>query len=196
MSYENEETEENTFECQYCHLTFDSPDERDNHVLSCHYEQVSENLAKIRTIAEEHSDTIASWRDSKRKELLLKIATENPRLLHEIQGTHGDEILDKMIEESLFKEALRANTASRFDLLWLQSPHFEEVYQASRSKPKHEPQTGQSTGQSEEFFESPDKMIDTTKRTNMKENLSEEDRKKLELVKILFSIMRNQKKKD
>jgi hypothetical protein len=98
-----------------------------------------------------------------------------------------------MIQESLFKESLRANTASRFDLLWLQSPHFEEVYRASREKPAHQPQTGDSTGQTEEFFESPDSMISTTGRTNTKENLGEEDRHRKQMVLVLTALLRKRK---
>jgi hypothetical protein len=144
-----DENEENCFECQYCNLTFDSSDERDNHVFSTHYKEVEDNLAKIQHIAEEPSNkqTIQEWKDEKRKELLLKIATERPQLLHEIQTSpHADEMLSKLIEMDLFKQALRVETLSSFDAMWLKHPRFEEFYRASKEKPKHysDPQSGQS----------------------------------------------------
>jgi len=185
---------ENVYECQYCHLTFDSSEELEDHVLSIHYREVEQNLSKIKTIAEEHKETIQEWKDQKKKELLLKIARDNPRLLHEIQvSPHSDEMLDKEVEMELFKRALHTNSLDSFSAMWIRHPKFEEIYKASREKPEHQPQTGDSTGQSEEFFESPDKMIDSTEGTNTRENLSNEDKKKLELIKVLFALTRRQK---
>ncbi len=116
---------------------------------------VEEKLGEISELAQEHKQTIQEWKDEKRKEFLLKISQERPQLLHEIQcSPHADEMLDKMVAEDLFKRALRTETLSSFDVMWLRHPRFEEIYKASREKPEHQPQTGDSTGQSEEFFES------------------------------------------
>jgi uncharacterized C2H2 Zn-finger protein len=194
MNNENEEIEENFYSCQYCSMTFDNSDQRDEHVFQSHMHEVEEKLGQIRNIAEEHSETISEWKAEKKKELLLKIATERPQLLHEIQTSpHADEMLDKMVSEDLFKRALKTNTLSSFDAMWIQHPRFEEIYRASREKPEHQPQSGDSTGQTEEFFESPDAMISTTKGTNVRENLSEEDMKKKQLVLILYSLLRKRK---
>jgi hypothetical protein len=194
MNNENEEIE-NCFTCQYCNLPFDSSESRDDHVLSTHYKEVEESLNRIRNVASENAETIESWKDSKKKELLLKIATERPQLLHIIQTSpHSDEMLNSEVEMELLRHALRTNTLSSFDAMWLKSPKFQEVYEAERSKPKHQPQSGDSTGQTEEFFESPDAMIDTTKRTNVKENLSDEQRNRQKLMLILTALMRKQKR--
>jgi uncharacterized C2H2 Zn-finger protein len=195
MNNENEEIEENFYSCQYCSMTFDSSDQRDEHVFQSHMHEVEEKLGQIRNIAEEHSETISEWKAEKKKELLLRIAKERPQLLHEIQcSPHSDEMLNKEIEMDLLKRALRTNTLSSFDAMWIRHPKFEEIYKASREKPEHQPQTGQSTGQDEEFFESPDAMIDTTKRTNVRENLSEEDRERMKVLLILNALMRKQKR--
>jgi hypothetical protein len=156
--------------------------------------QVEERLSKIQSIGEEHKQTIQDWKDEKRKKLLLKIATERPQLLHEIQcSVHGEDILNREVEMELLRKALKTNTLSSFDAMWLRHPKFEEVYKASREKPEHQPQSGQSTGQDEQFFESPDKMIDTTQRTNKRENLSEEDRHRKQMVLVLTALLRKKK---
>jgi hypothetical protein len=185
------------YQCFYCSDIFEDEESRETHIFENHMDEVDEKLSQIQSIAQENSQTLQEWKNEKKKELLLKIATENPRLLHEIQvSPHSDEMLDKEVEMELFKKALHTNSLDSFSAMWLRHPKFEEISKAERSKPKHEARSGQSTGQDETFYESPDAMIDTTKRTNTRENLSEEDMKKLQLVKILFSIMRNQKKKD
>lgn len=154
MTDENED--ENFYACPHCGATFDDPDSRDAHVFEQHMDLVEQKLREISELAQEHRQTIQEWKDEKKKELLLKIATENPRLLHEIQvSPHADEMLDKMVAEDLFKRALRTETLSSFDAMWLRHPRFEEIYRASREKPEHQPQTGDSTGQSEEYFEIP-----------------------------------------
>ncbi|MCJ7630834.1 hypothetical protein MUP77_00300 [Candidatus Bathyarchaeota archaeon] len=194
MNNENEEIEENFYSCQYCSMTFDSSDQRDEHVFQSHMHEVQERLSQIRTIAEENKETISEWKAERKKELLLKIATERPQLLHEIQTSpHADEMLDKEIEMDLFKRALHTNSLDSFSAMWIQHPRFEEIYRASIQKPAHEPRSGDSTGQTEEFFESPDAMIDTTKRTNVKENLSDEQRNRQKLVLILTALMRKRK---
>lgn len=190
MNNENE-IEENYHQCLYCGATFDTEEERDSHTFEKHMNAVEEKLSQIRNIAEEHKETIQEWKDQKKKELLLKIATENPRLLHELQvSPHADEMLDKMISEDLFKKALKVETLSSFDAIWLRHPKFEAIYKAERDKPKHQPRTGDSTGQTEEFFESPDAMISTTQRTNTRENLSEEDRHRKQMVLVLTALLR------
>jgi len=198
MTNENEETEENFYVCMYCHALFDDENQRDEHVFKSHMHEVEQKLSEIANLAQqpEHKQTIQEWKDEKRKELLLKISQERPQLLHEIQTSpHADEMIDKMIEEDLFKKALKTETLSSFDAMWLRHPKFEEIYRASREKPEHQPQTGDSTGQTEEFFESPQSMIDKTKSTNIrgKESLSEEDMKKKHLVLILYSLLRKRK---
>jgi hypothetical protein len=192
-----DEIEENYYQCLYCGATFDSEDERDSHTFEKHMDAVEEKLSQIRNIAEENKETIENWKDAKKKELLLKIATERPSLLHIIQTSpHSDEMLDKEIEMDLFKRALHTNSLDSFSAMWIRHPKFEEIYRASRSKPEHQPQTGDSTSQDEQFFESPNAMIDTTKTTNIrgKENLTEDEIKKKQLVLILYSLLRKQKK--
>lgn len=149
--------EENYYACLYCGATFDTEEERDNHTFEKHMTEVEEKLSQIRTIAEEHSETIQEWKDAKRKELLLKIATERPQLLHEIQtSVHGSEILDHEVEMELLRKALSTNSLDSFSAMWIRHPKFEEIYKASREKPEHEPQTGDSTGQSEQTIEMPE----------------------------------------
>jgi len=195
----NEENkDENFYRCLYCEAVFDTEEERDAHTFEKHMDTVEQKLSeiteKLSKVAEDHKEVIYNWKNQKRKEFLLQIASENPRLLHEIQTSpHADEMLDKMVEEDIFKRALRTETLSSFDAMWLKHPKFEEVYQASRSKPKHEPKTGDSTGQSEEFFESPDAMIDSTQRTNKREDLSDEDKQKQKALLILTSLLRKRK---
>lgn len=195
MTMNNEEIEEeNCFTCQYCSLSFDSSEERDDHVLQTHYREVEERLNRIRNVASENAETIKSWKDAKKKELLLEIATQRPALLHILQTSpHSDEMLDKEIEMDLFKRALHTNSLDSFSAMWIRHPKFEEIYRASRSKPEHEPRSGDSTGQTETFFESPDAMIDTTKRTNTRENLSEEDRHRKQMILVLTALMRRKK---
>jgi hypothetical protein len=189
------ENEENFYQCPYCKATYDDPDSRDDHVFQNHMDMVEQKLSEISKIGEEHSQTIQEWRDSKKRELLLKISQEQPQLLHILQTSpESESMLEKMVSEDLFKKALKVETLSSFDAMWLRHPKFEEIYKASREKPEHQPQSGQSTGQDEQFFESPDAMIDTTKRTNTRENLSDEDRERMKILLILNALMRKQKR--
>jgi hypothetical protein len=208
MSEENE----NTFTCQYCGLTYDSEEELENHVLSMHYEEVEQKLSKIQNIARENPETIEKWKNDKKKEFLLKIAENHPQTLHIIQTSpHSEEMLDKMVQEELFKEALRTNTASSFDLMWLKDSKFQEIYDQEKKKKKTEQypypyehkydeedneHRDESTGQSETFWKDPQDMIEETEVTNVRENLSDnEDMKKRQLVKILFALTRDKKKR-
>jgi len=189
-----EETEENYYQCLYCGDTFDTEEERDAHTFENHMNAVEQKLREISELAQEHSQTIQEWKDEKRRELLLKISQERPQLLHEIQcSPHGDEILNREVEMELLRKALKTNTLTSFDAMWIKHPKFEEIYRADREKPEHQPQTGQSTGQEEEFFESPDAMIGSTKRTNVKENLTDEDRQKKQMVLVLTALLRKRK---
>lgn len=194
--HNEEEGEENYYQCLYCGATFDSEEERDSHTFEQHLSEVEEKLSQIRNIAQENKETIENWKDAKKKELLLKIATERPQLLHIIQTSpHSEEMLAKEIEMDLWKRSLHTNSLDSFSAMWIRHPRFEEIYRASREKPEHQPQTGDSTGQSEEFFESPDAMIDTTKRTNTRENLSDEDKERMKVLLILNALMRRKKQR-
>jgi hypothetical protein len=146
MSNENEIIEENYYECLYCGATFDTEEERDAHTFEKHMDAVEEKLGEISELAQEHKQTIQEWKDEKRKEILSRLSQENPQALRMIQNSpHSDEMLNKLIEMDLFKLALRTQTLNS-DIVWIKSPHFEEVYEAERRKPKHynDPQSGQS----------------------------------------------------
>jgi hypothetical protein len=209
----NNEEEENYYPCQYCGAMYDSEDERDNHIFEKHMDAVEQKLSEMRNIAESNRETITSWKDEKRKEFLLKISQERPQLLHEIQcSPHSEEMLDKMVEEDLFKRALKIETLSSFDAMWLKHPRFEEIYKASRDKPEHQPQTGDSTGQSEQTIpmpESPEakkilekeypvnkvsfrsgKLVLEPMSKDSIEQLSEKDKS----IMILYSLLRNKKR--
>jgi hypothetical protein len=121
----NEEIEENYYECQYCHATFDSEDERDNHVFEKHMDKVEEGLNEIRHIAEENKEVRGSWRETLKTEILEQLAKEQPQRLYEIR-IHP-EILDKMLEERIFKMALKCKMPNKFDLLCMQDPNFDKV---------------------------------------------------------------------
>lgn len=151
------EGEENYYSCLYCGATFDTEEERDSHTFEKHMDTVEQKLREISELAEEHKETIDNWRDQKRKEFLLKISQERPQLLHEIQcSTHGEEMLDRMVEEDLFKRALKVKTLSSFEAMWLKHPKFEEVYEAEKRRLQYPYEhEDRSTGQSEETIEIP-----------------------------------------
>lgn len=174
----NEEIEEtNSYECMYCHLTFDSGDERDNHVLSTHYAQVEEKLSKIRTIAQNHEQTIENWKDKKRKEFLLKISQERPQLLHILQTSPNSEsILDKEVEMELLRTALKTNSLSSFDAMWLKSDKLQKALEDSKE---------------ETIQPIPDL---TRKEESLSDNQSDESKNKQKMVLILYSLMRHRKK--
>jgi hypothetical protein len=228
MSNETEEIiEENFYSCLYCGAIFDTEDERDDHTFRMHMNEVEEKLSEIRSIGEQHSETISEWKAEKKKELLLRIATERPQLLHEIQcSPHSDEMLDKMVEEELFKTALNTKTLSSFDLMWIRHPKFEEVYKATKYDYKQSHQPDAVSGQSDTTIPEPDspsadkklrektpvnivtfkdgKLILTpeyepdrlprnVKYAGNRENLSEEDRHKMEMILVLQALLRKKK---
>jgi hypothetical protein len=222
-----DEIEENYYQCLYCGCTFDSEDQRDDHTFRNHMREVEEKLGQIRSIGEENKETISEWKAEKKKELLLRIATERPQLLHEIQcSPHSDEMLDKMIEEELFKTALKTKTLSSFDLMWIRHPKFEEVYKATKYdyKQSHQPDavSGQSdttipepsSPEAERVLEKktpvnivsfkdgkliltpeyePDRLPRNVKYAGNRENLSEEDRHKMEMILVLQALLRKKK---
>lgn len=224
---EDEIIEENFYSCLYCEATFDTEDERDDHTFRMHMNEVEEKLGQIRNIAEENKETISEWKAEKKKELLLKIATERPQLLHEIQTSpHSDEMLDKMVEEELFKTALNTKTLSSFDLMWIRHPKFEEVYRATKYDYKQSHQPDADSGQSDTTIPEPsspeaekvlqkktpvnivsfqngkliltpeyepDRLPRNTKYAGNREDLSESDRKKMEMVIVLQALLRRKK---
>jgi hypothetical protein len=121
----NEEIEENYYECLYCGATFDTEEERDSHTFEKHLDKVQEKLDEIKKIAEETKEVRDSWKEDMKFGILEKLAREQPQRLYEIR-IHP-EILDKMVEEELFKMALRVKMPSKFDLLWMQDPNFDKV---------------------------------------------------------------------
>jgi len=169
-AYLKEET--TYYQCFYCSKIFGSEQERETHIYENHIDVVEQKLQEISELAQEpeHKQTIQEWKNEKTKELLLKISRENPKLLHELQGTHGDEILEKMLSEELFKMALRTETLSSFDAMWLKHPKFEEI-KAEKDNEKQE------------------RILET----NATEEDTEDKRKKRELVMILTSLMRKKK---
>lgn len=239
MSENNEELyaylsegEENYYSCLYCGATFDTEEERDSHTFEKHMDTVEQKLREISELAEKHSETIDNWRDQKRKEFLLKISQERPQLLHEIQcSTHGEEMLDRMVEEDLFKRALKVKTLSSFDAMWLKHPKFEEVYEAEKNRQKSQEEytyehKDESTGQDEQTFEIPEspeakKVLDKKTPVNKvrfqdgklvlepeyeperlprnikyagnKEELSDEEIHRKELLLVLTALMRKRK---
>lgn len=183
------------FSCPFCLRTdFECLEDLAQHIEIDHQYEIQETEEGLSKIAKENKEVLENWVTERKRELLLEIAEENPRLLHEIQGTHGDEIIDREIEMDLFKKALKTNTLSSFDAMWIQHPRFEEIYRATREKPEHKPDP--QSGQTEEYFESPDAMIATTKTTNIrgKETLSEEDKARRKMVLVLTALLRNKKK--
>lgn len=180
---ENEETiEENYFECLYCGLTFDSEEARDNHTFEKHLRQVEEKLSQIRNISEskENKETIEGWKEKMKKKLLLKISTENPRLLREmVSSPHSDEMLEHECQMELLRMALKTDQLDSLSAMYIQSPHFAELYEAQ--KKKHE----DATDQSEVVFEIPN--------AEHHENLSQDDRHKMEMVKVLHALTRHKK---
>jgi hypothetical protein len=121
----NEEIEENYYQCQYCGDFFDSEDARDNHVFQVHMDKVEEGLAEIRRIGEEHKEVIGSWKEKMKIEILEELSREQPQRLYEIR-IHP-EILDKIVEERIFKMALKCKMPNKFDLLCMQDPNFDKV---------------------------------------------------------------------
>lgn len=202
-----DENEENFYVCPHCEATFDTEDERDNHVFKNHMDTVEQKLREISELAQEHKQTLQEWKDSKKKELLLKIASENPQKLKEFQGTHGEELMERELEMSLFKEALKTNTLNSFDLMWIRHPQFEEIYKSTKEKPAHQPQSGDSTGQIEETIPMPEhsplpkdvpinkvsfrsgKLILEPMSKDSNEQLSEKDK----ALMILYSLLRKKK---
>lgn len=122
---ENEEIEENYFECQYCHCTFDSEDERDNHVFQVHMNEVQEKLSQIRDIAKSEEKTLGSWREKLKLEILEEIARDQPQRLYSIR-IHPEQ-LEKLCDERIFKMALRTKMPNSFDLMWMKDKNWDRI---------------------------------------------------------------------
>lgn len=117
----------NCFECGYCHDIFDSEEERDAHVFQVHSKEVERDLANIERLSKEHEETITNFKEKLEIEILEKLAKENPRMLYDIRMDVSGKLMDKLIEEELFKKSLRCRMPSKFDLMWTQDPNFEKA---------------------------------------------------------------------
>lgn len=215
MNSENENEQE--YECLYCGLVFfgqDAENKRDDHTFRCHLQAVEQNLAKIKAIAEkpENALTIQEWKDSKKKEILLKLSQENPQALRVIMNSpESDSMISNLIEMDLLKLALRTETLSS-DIIWMKSPHFEEE---SEEEKVYEHKDMEESGQSEQTIEidSPNepakKVLEKANPINrvsfksgklilqpLTEDSIEELSDKDKSLMILHSIMRSKKKKD
>jgi len=209
------------FSCPFCLRTdYECLEDLAQHIEIDHQYEIQETEEGLSKVAKENKEVLENWVTERKREVLEKAYDENPSLFE--LYIKDDMALEKAVRDSIWKESLKYHNLSSFDAKQMDSLVYRgscpdgyslvEVegrkmcipqsvlnaynqYKAEKYdyKEAHKPQSGQSTGQTEEFFESPDAMISTTQRTNTRENLSEEDRHRKELLLVLTALMRKRK---
>jgi len=101
--------------CPICGIFFDDIDMLTQH-FDCDHQELDETLSNLSELAEENKETIDNWLESKKKELLLKIAKEEPERMHSIE-MHPEE-LDKVVMDEIWKSAIKTERLSKFDRMW------------------------------------------------------------------------------
>jgi hypothetical protein len=102
-------------QCRICGEMFQNWEEMSSHWEERHgeLEDLTEELSQI---AKTNIKTLDDFKIQKAKEILLK----NPKLLYEMRNSpHGKDILNKMVEGEVFKEALRIDMPSKLDFMVL-----------------------------------------------------------------------------
>jgi uncharacterized C2H2 Zn-finger protein len=111
--------------CPFCGRIYENEDLFFEHISVDHRYQIEQEGEKLENLAEEHKETLKEWIEQKKYEVLERVAKSNPRMLHEIR-LHP-EILDKMVQEEIFKMSLLSRMPNKFDLMWTQDPNWDKV---------------------------------------------------------------------
>lgn len=100
-------------QCRICGAMLQSWEEMSSHWEESHTE-LEDLTVELTQIAKTNFKTLDDFKTAKAKEILLK----NPKLLYEMRNsTHGKEILNKMVDAEVFKEALKVEQLSKLDFM-------------------------------------------------------------------------------